>query len=65
MWQNWLNGILGLWILISPFFGLSESAMTTNLVIVGIVVAVLGFWSAGMGKKMGGGGGGPSGGGGM
>ncbi|MCI0619584.1 SPW repeat protein [Candidatus Wolfebacteria bacterium] len=51
MWQNWVNGILGLWILISPFVGLEGSNMTTNLVIVGIVVAVLGFWSAAAGKK--------------
>ena len=51
MWQHWVNGILGLWILISPFVGLEGSSMTTNLVIVGIVVAILGFWSAAMGKK--------------
>jgi len=56
MWKNWLNGILGLWVLISPFVGLSGGAMQTNLVIVGIVIAVLGFWSAGSGgKRMGGG----------
>lgn len=46
MWQQWINGILGLWVLISPFVGLTPEAMTTNLVIVGIVIALLGFWGA-------------------
>ena len=43
MWKNWINGILGLWLIISPFVGMSVSGMTTNLVIVGIVVAILSF----------------------
>lgn len=46
MWQNWINAILGLWIILSSFLGMSVSAMTTNLVIVGIVIAALGFWGA-------------------
>ncbi|MBU6231998.1 MAG: SPW repeat protein [Patescibacteria group bacterium] len=50
MWQSWLNGVLGLWILVSPFIGIGDvsSGMTTNMVIVGIVVAILGFWAAGV-----------------
>ena len=52
MWQQWVNGILGLWVLISSFVGMSASGMTTNLVIVGIVVAILGFWGAASHKKM-------------
>ena len=43
MWKNWINGILGLWLIISPFVGMTLAGMTTNLVIVGIVVAVLSF----------------------
>lgn len=46
MWQNWINAILGLWIILSSFLGMSADAMITNLVIVGIVVAILGFWGA-------------------
>jgi hypothetical protein len=46
MWQQWINAILGLWIILSAFLGMSASAMTTNLVIVGIVIAILGFWGA-------------------
>jgi len=46
MWQHWINAILGLWIILSSFLGMSVNAMTTNLVIMGIVVAILGFWGA-------------------
>ena len=46
MTTQWLNGILGLWVLISPFVGFSASGMTANLVIVGVVVAILGFAGA-------------------
>lgn len=46
MTTQWINGILGLWVLISPFIGFTPAGMTTNLVIVGIVVAILGFAGA-------------------
>lgn len=46
MWQNWINAILGLWIILSSFLGMSAGAMMTNLVIVGAAVAALGFWAA-------------------
>ena len=48
MWQDWLNGILGLWVILLPFINLTD---TTTLVITGIVIAVLGFWAASMGNK--------------
>ena len=44
MWQNWINTILGLWIMLSTFLGMSVSEMTTNLLVVGAVIAVLSFW---------------------
>lgn len=46
MWQQWVNAFLGLWVLITPFFRWSPSGLTTNLVITGIVIAILGFWGA-------------------
>ena len=46
MWQAWINAVLGLWIILSAFLGMNLSEMMTNLVIVGIVVAILGFWGA-------------------
>ncbi len=46
MWKNWVNGLLGLWVLVIPFLGIADSTLTTTLVITGIIIAVLGFWSA-------------------
>jgi len=45
-WQHWVNAILGLWVILSPFVGMDAPTMTTNLVIVGIVMALLAFWGA-------------------
>jgi len=43
-WQDWINGLLGIWLVISGFV---PSLMTKwNLIIVGVLVAILGFWSA-------------------
>ncbi len=46
MWQQWINGILGLWVILLAFLGLTGSALTWTLAITGIVVAILGFWGA-------------------
>lgn len=46
MWQQWVNGVLGLWTIAIPFIGLTGNALTWTLAITGIVVAVLGFWGA-------------------
>ncbi|MDP3762841.1 MAG: hypothetical protein Q8Q97_02105 [bacterium] len=46
MWQNWLNGILGLWIILMPFLGLTAGMHRTLMIVTGVVIAVLGFWSA-------------------
>ncbi|MBS0656352.1 MAG: SPW repeat protein [Verrucomicrobia bacterium] len=46
MWQSWINGILGVWLFFSAWLLSSPSAMAANAVIVGIIVAVLGFWQA-------------------
>jgi hypothetical protein len=43
VWEEWLNLILGLWVLVSPWalgFHTNTKAMTVN-VVVGILVAVL------------------------
>ncbi|HSW77483.1 MAG TPA: SPW repeat protein [Candidatus Chromulinivoraceae bacterium] len=48
-WASWLNGIAGLWLIIAPFIiGSTESAVLWNQIIVGLAVAVLGFWSGTM-----------------
>ncbi len=46
MWQDWVNGILGLWVILLPFIGMTDQ---TTLIITGIVIAVLGFWAAATG----------------
>jgi len=43
MWQNWIIGLLGTYLIIASF------TMNSNLInelIVGISVAILGFWTA-------------------
>jgi len=44
MWQAWVNFILGLWFILSGIITGLEGSV--NYIIVGIVVAILGFWSA-------------------
>ena len=43
VWEEWTNLILGLWLIIAPWvLGFSAHALATwNLVVVGVVVAVL------------------------
>ncbi len=48
MWQQWVNGILGLWVIAMPFIlGITDSATMWTIAITGVVVAALGFWGAG------------------
>lgn len=46
MWQQWVNGILGLWVIIVPFLGFTGTQNVWTLGITGLVIAVLGFWGA-------------------
>ena len=46
MWQNWVNGVLGLWIILMPFLGLDPSLHKYLMIATGLVVAVLAFWTA-------------------
>lgn len=46
MWQQWVNAILGLWVIAVPFLGMVGNALTWTLVVTGAVVAILGFWGA-------------------
>ncbi len=43
MWQAWINFILGLWFILSGI--ITSLGVNVNYIIVGIVVAVLGFWT--------------------
>jgi hypothetical protein len=46
MWQQWVNAILGLWIIAVPFIGITGVALMWTLAVTGIVIAILGFWGA-------------------
>jgi len=43
MWQAWMTGILGLWLIVASF---TLSGNIMNQLIVGVAIAVLGFWTA-------------------
>jgi len=46
-WEEWVSGVLGAWLVISPWFlgfGTVEAPLLTHLV-VGIAVIVLAIWS--------------------
>lgn len=43
MWQSWIIGALGLWLIIAAF---TINGNQLNELIVGIAVAILGFWTA-------------------
>jgi hypothetical protein len=43
MWQNWVIGLLGTWMIIASF---TINGNLVNELIVGIAVAILGFWTA-------------------
>ncbi len=46
MWQQWVNAVIGLAVIATPFLALSAVALTWTLVVLGAVVAVLAVWSA-------------------
>lgn len=43
MWQNWVIGALGIWLIIASF---TIKGNLVNELVVGIGVAALGFWTA-------------------
>jgi len=43
MWQNWIIGFLGVWMITASF---TINGNLINELIVGIAVAILGFWTA-------------------
>jgi VIT1/CCC1 family predicted Fe2+/Mn2+ transporter len=47
-WMSWVNAVLGVWMIISPFIlGLTAvTGVMTNFIIVGIAFLVFGVWSA-------------------
>lgn len=46
LWQIWLSGVLGLWLVVVVFFGFSSTLNRFFLVVTGVAIAFLSFWSA-------------------
>ena len=48
-WSRWLEGLLGIWLLVSPFvLGLTSNAMALwSNIVLGILVIIFSMWSAG------------------
>lgn len=51
MWKYWANAILGLWIILVPYLGFELGAKDVLLVVSGIVIAALAFWSVSEAKN--------------
>jgi hypothetical protein len=51
MWQGWVNSILGIWLVISPFV-VGADAGKWSSVVSGVIIAALSVWSnAGQSSK--------------
>lgn len=46
-WASWLDALIGVWMIISPWvYGYAGYAWRWNSIVVGIIMIVLGVWSA-------------------
>lgn len=46
-WASWLNALIGVWLIISPWvYGYAGTGFEWNTIIVGIIMIILGVWSA-------------------
>lgn len=43
MWQGWINLILGVWLILTGFVSTLQTPL--NLIIVGILAVIFGFWT--------------------
>ncbi len=41
MWKGWVNGLLGLWLIVEAFLNFNATAIMWNNIIVGIIVAIV------------------------
>ncbi len=48
VWEEWINVVLGAWLLVSPWvLGIASPAATANFVGVGLLIAALGLYEVG------------------
>jgi len=46
MWQNWISGIIGIWLILTAFLGFPPPVKIVIIVIFGSIIAILNFWTA-------------------
>jgi VIT1/CCC1 family predicted Fe2+/Mn2+ transporter len=46
MWQQWVNVVVGLAVIVVAFLGLAGATLMWTLIVAGAVVAILGLWGA-------------------
>jgi hypothetical protein len=51
VWLSWLNGIWGIWLFLAPFFLAYGGRARVNDIVLGIVVLLLGLWSAAISEQ--------------
>lgn len=50
MWKDWINGILGIFIVILAFLGFPSTVKAILMIAVGLVVAFISFWKGASAK---------------
>jgi hypothetical protein len=46
-WASWVNALIGIWLIISPWvYGTAGQGWMWNSIVIGIIILVLGAWSA-------------------
>ncbi|HVX42116.1 MAG TPA: SPW repeat protein [Gemmatimonadaceae bacterium] len=46
-WASWIDALIGIWLIISPWvYGYSGESWQWNSIVVGIIMVILGVWSA-------------------
>ncbi len=48
MWQDWINGVLGVAIIVVAFLDLTGNTLVWTLGLLGAGIAIIGFWGAGV-----------------
>jgi hypothetical protein len=52
VWASWLNALIGIWLIISPWvYGTAGQGWMWNSIVVGIIMFVLGVWAAMSGRE--------------
>jgi hypothetical protein len=52
-WSRWINAVIGLWIVVSPFFMgfASDAGLMWNNIIVGLLIIIFSGWSISMASR--------------